>query len=114
MNSFTKISHKYFISLKKRYFYMAANIIPPCSQLYNNICCSLTLLILQLVVLLDKLSTTTVVVESLSNNTTKCTVPENTSLLQDLINSMRNLHQLQPVLQFVSVHNIDYISTMYF
>ena len=28
---------------------------------------------------------TTVVVESLSNNTTKCTVPENTSLLQDRI-----------------------------
>ena len=40
------------------------------------------------------LKKTTVVVESLSNNTTKCTVPENTSLLQDLINSMRNLHQI--------------------
>ena len=37
---------------------------------------------------------TTTVVESLSTNTTRCTVPENTSLLQDLINSMRNLHQM--------------------
>ena len=39
------------------------------------------------------LKKTTVVVESLSTNTTRCTVPENTSLLQDLINSMRNVHQ---------------------
>ena len=31
----------------------------------------------------------------LSYNTTKCTVQENTSLLLDLINSMRNLHQIE-------------------
>ena len=37
---------------------------------------------------------TTAVVESLSTNTTRCTVPENTSLLQELINSMRNLHHI--------------------
>ena len=41
------------------------------------------------------LKKTTAVVESLSTNTTKCTVPENSSLLQDLINSMRNLRQMQ-------------------
>ena len=40
------------------------------------------------------LKKTTVVVESLSTNTTRCTVPDNTSLLQDLINSMRILHQI--------------------
>ena len=34
---------------------------------------------------LQYLKKTTVVVESLSNNTTKYTVPENTSLLQDTI-----------------------------
>ena len=44
--------------------------------------------------LLSDLKKTTAVVESLSTNTTRCTVPENTSLLQDLISSMRNLHQI--------------------
>ena len=44
------------------------------------------------------LKKTTVVVESLSTDATRCTVPENTSLLQDLINSMRNLHQTMKVI----------------
>ena len=39
------------------------------------------------------LKKTTVVVESLSSNTTKCSVPENISILQDYFNRMRNLHQ---------------------
>ena len=40
------------------------------------------------------LKKTTVVVESLSSNTTKCSVPENISILQDYFNRMRNLHQI--------------------
>ena len=34
----------------------------------------------------------------------RCTVPENTSLLQDLINSIRNLHQRPPVLHLPDRH----------
>ena len=49
-----------------------------------------------LVEVVDKLSgkKTTEVVESLSTTSTRCSVTEITSLLQDLINRMRNLHQI--------------------
>ena len=44
--------------------------------------------------ILSDLKKTTVVVESLSTTSTRCSVPEITSLLQDSTNRMRNLHQI--------------------
>ena len=44
--------------------------------------------------ILSDLKKITEVVESLSTTSTRCSVTEITSLLQDLINRMRNLHQI--------------------
>ena len=44
--------------------------------------------------MLTELKKTTVVVESLSTTSTRWSVPEITSLLQDSTNRMRNLHQI--------------------
>ena len=59
-----------------------------------------------LVEVVDELSTTavvffrsTAVVESLSTTSTRCSVTEISSLLQDSTNRMRNLHQDQHVIQ---------------
>ena len=43
--------------------------------------------------ILSGLKKTTAVVESLSTTSTRCSVTEMTSLLQDSTNRMRNLHQ---------------------
>ena len=49
------------------------------------------------------LKKTTAVVESLSTTSTRCSVTEITSLLQDSTNRMRNLHQIpHPVLHSIT------------
>ena len=45
-------------------------------------------------IILSDLKKTTVVVESLSTTSTRCSVTEITSLLQDSTNRIRNLHQI--------------------
>ena len=73
-----------------------------------------------LVEVVDKLSTTavvffgssdlkktTAVVESLSTTSTRCSVTEIFSLLQDSTNRMRNLHQMAVIVQFM-VFRITY------
>ena len=45
--------------------------------------------------ILSDLKKTTEVVESLSTTSTRCSVTEITNLLQDLINRMRNIHQIE-------------------
>ena len=58
--------------------------------------------------ILSDLKKTTAVVETLSTTSTRCSVTEITSLLQDSINRMRNLHQILPVL----IENYEYDLTL--
>ena len=51
--------------------------------------------------ILSDLKKTTAVVESLSTTSTRCSVTEITSLLQDSTNRMRNLHQVFPYFWWV-------------
>ena len=58
--------------------------------------------------ILSDLKKTTAVVESLSATSTRCSVTEITSLLQDSTNRMRNLHQ---IMQFYIINMFKLIIT---